>query len=49
MLRPFRPSEATGRQALGPDPEIVQMSGGAPDFSQPVAMSEDGAMGGAPP
>ena len=40
VLRPFRPSDVDERQTLGQDPEILQMFGVRPAFSEPVPMSE---------
>ena len=40
VLRPFRPSEAAERGSLGQDPEILQMFGARPDFTEPAPMSE---------
>jgi [ribosomal protein S5]-alanine N-acetyltransferase len=39
VLRPFQPEDAEGRRVLGRDPEIIQMFGGAPEFTEPVPMS----------
>lgn len=38
LLRPVRPGDAAERQALGVDPEIMQMFGVTPDFSEPMPM-----------
>jgi ribosomal-protein-alanine N-acetyltransferase len=43
LLRPFEPSDLEGRRVLGRDPEIMQMFGGSPDFTEPVPMSDDEA------
>ena len=43
MLRPFRPTDLDDRRALGRDPEIMQMLGESPDFTEPVPMSESEA------
>jgi len=40
VLRPFQPGDAEGRRLLGRDPEIIQMFGGQPEFTEPVPMSE---------
>ncbi len=40
VLRPFEPADKEGRRVLGRDPEIVQMFGGRPEFTEPVPMTE---------
>lgn len=39
VLRPFQPTDVEGRRVLGQDPEILQMFGGQPDFTEPVPMT----------
>ncbi|WP_432478314.1 GNAT family N-acetyltransferase [Nocardioides sp. GXQ0305] len=41
VLRPLRPSDVDERRALGNDPEILQMFGVRPEFSEPAPVSEE--------
>ncbi len=43
VLRPFEPADVERRRALGQDPEILQMFGVDPDFTEPVPMTDDEA------
>ena len=40
VLRPFELSDVEGRRVLGRDPEILQMFGESPGFSEPVPMTD---------